>query len=140
MKPAGPGQRLRTGEHDVQPIVSPSVSLLLPLSLACDAAGQLSFKKAALRGGSEHSRWFDHWLGLARDRWIWAGLAFFALEFFLWLAVLSLVPLSRGVLLGSASTLVMLLAGRIFFREHMGPLQVLGATLIAAGVAVVGLN
>lgn len=111
---------------------------LLAMSLACDAAGQLAFKRAASGDGIVASSWWRVWRQFAADPWVWMGIGCFVLEFFLWLGVLSVLPLSRGVLLGSASTLVMLAGGRIFFRERVGFLQLLGALLIAAGVAVVG--
>ena len=112
---------------------------LLALSLACDAAGQLSFKRAALRGGSAAASWQAQWLQFVADPCVWVGIGLFVAEFLLWLAVLSVLPLSTGVLLSSAGTVVMLAAGRIFFHEKLGPMQVLGAWLIAIGVAIVGM-
>jgi len=117
-----------------------SAALLLILSLTCDAAGQISFKRAAVVAGAIDLSWHQWWKRLAHVPWIWAGIGCFVLEFFLWLAVLSLLPLSRGVLLGSASTIVLLIAGRLFFSERLDSMQVLGASLIAIGVAVVGLS
>jgi undecaprenyl phosphate-alpha-L-ara4N flippase subunit ArnE len=120
--------------------MSHSAVLLLILSLTCDAAGQICFKRAAVIAGELDLPWHQWWQRLAHVHWIWAGIGCFVLEFFLWLGVLSLLPLSRGVLLGSASTIVMLVAGRLFFGERLGSMQVLGASLIAIGVAVVGLS
>ncbi len=113
---------------------------LLIMSLGCDAAGQLAFKRAASVEGIADASWQLTWRRFAIDPWIWSGIGCFVLEFFLWLAVLSVLPLSRGVLLGSASTLLLLAGGRIFFGERLNFLQLLGALLIAGGVAVVGLG
>ncbi|MEO8316477.1 MAG: hypothetical protein ABI645_16990 [Pseudomonadota bacterium] len=132
--------RLNPGRDDVQGLVRLSTVLLLIVCLTCDAAGQLSFKQAASKVSASESNWQVRWRQFAAEPWIWAGIAFFVLEFFLWLAVLSLLPLSQGILLGSASTLVILIAGRVFFVERLGPMKVLGASLIALGVAVVGLG
>lgn len=120
--------------------MSPSALWLLSLSLASDAAGQLAFKRAATTQDSSATPWQVRWQRFAREPWIWVGLSLFGAEFFLWLAVLSVLPLSQGILLGSTSILVMLVAGRICFAERLGPLQWLGGSLIALGVAVVGLN
>ena len=74
---------------------------------------------------------------LARP-WVWLGIACFLLEFVAWLAFLSLVPLSQGVLLGSISIVAVMLAGRLLFREALYPLRVAGIALIALGVGIVG--
>ena len=62
------------------------------------------------------------------------------LEFVLWLAFISLVPLSDGVLLGSISIVVVMLLGRVFFRRRLTPLRVLGILLVSLGVGIVGLK
>ncbi len=62
------------------------------------------------------------------------------MEFLAWAAFLSLVPLSRGVLLGSVNILALMLAGRLFFGERLTPLRVAGMGLIGLGVAVVGVG
>ena len=51
-----------------------------------------------------------------------------------------LVPLSDGVLLGSISIVVVMLLGRVFFRERLTPLRVLGILLVSLGVGIVGLK
>lgn len=71
--------------------------------------------------------------------WLWLGVVCFIGEFVVWLAFLSLVPLSQGVLLGMMSIVVMI-GGRILFHEHFTPLCILGITLILAGVSIVGLS
>ncbi|MOA43056.1 4-amino-4-deoxy-L-arabinose-phosphoundecaprenol flippase subunit ArnE [compost metagenome] len=60
------------------------------------------------------------------------------LEFVAWIAFLSLVPLSQGVLLGSINIVALMVAGRLLFRERLTPLRVTGMLLVSAGVAVVG--
>ena len=109
---------------------------LWALNVALDTTGQLCFKAAARRGGPGS----EGWLRMARQPWIWLGVAAFGAEFLTWLAFLTLVPLSRGVLLGSINIVVIMLAGRWVFREALTPLRVAGILLISAGVAVVGAN
>ncbi|KJV28746.1 EamA family transporter [Luteibacter yeojuensis] len=101
-----------------------------------DTGGQLAFKAAAgdERAGDGLARWRYM---LARP-WIWVGIACYVLEFVVWIAFLSLVPLSEGVLLGSINIVAIMIAGRFLFRERLSPLRVTGILLVAAGVAIVG--
>jgi drug/metabolite transporter (DMT)-like permease len=103
-----------------------------------DTGGQLAFKAAAgdERAGDGLARWKYM---LARP-WIWVGMACYVFEFVVWIAFLSLVPLSEGVLLGSINIVAVMLAGRLLFRERLSPLRVAGILLVAAGVAIVGMG
>jgi drug/metabolite transporter (DMT)-like permease len=110
------------------------------LNVLADTGGQLAFKRAVINpapGGEDELR---RWMRRARAPWIWAGIACFVAEFVLWLAFLSVVPLSRGVLLGSINIVVIVLAGRWLFREALSVWRLAGILLIATGVAVVGLG
>jgi drug/metabolite transporter (DMT)-like permease len=114
-------------------------ALVLSLWLAnivLDASGQLAFKAAAAdpRAGDGIERWRYM---LARP-FLWAGITCFAFQFVLWAAFLSLVPLSRGVLLGSINIVVIVIAGRLLFRERLTSWHVAGISLATAGVAIVG--
>ncbi len=115
---------------------TPLVLTLWLLNVLIDCGGQLAFKAVASdpRGGDGRARWA--WM--ARHPWLWAGLACYALEFVLWLAFLSLVPLSLAVLLGSINIVSVMLAGRYFFAEKIPPLRLVGILLISLGVAIVG--
>jgi drug/metabolite transporter (DMT)-like permease len=110
--------------------------LLWAANLVLDTGGQLAFKAAASddAAGDGLARWRYM---LARP-WIWTGIACYVVEFVVWVAFLSLVPLSQGVLLGSINIVSIMIAGRFLFRERLSPLRVTGILLIAAGVAVVG--
>ncbi|HET6465980.1 MAG TPA: hypothetical protein VFH55_10255 [Nitrospiria bacterium] len=101
-----------------------------------DTAGHLSFKAAATVG--QELAGFKRWAAMLSDRWIWAGLAAFVVEFMLWLAFLSLVPLSLAVLIGSVNILAILLGGRVLFGETLTRRRIAGSLLIAAGVVLVG--
>jgi drug/metabolite transporter (DMT)-like permease len=105
-------------------------------NLLLDTGGQLSFKAAASdeRAGDGVARW-KYMLG---RRWIWAGMACYVVEFVVWIAFLSLVPLSQGVLLGSINIVAIMIAGRFLFRERLSPMRVTGILLVAVGVAIVG--
>jgi len=118
--------------------MSPLVAMLWILNLLFDSIGQLVFKAAAVDPhlGAGGSRWRK----MTRRPWIWIGFICYAMEFVLWLAFISLVPLSDGVLLGSISIVIVMLLGRIVFGERLTRLRVLGILLVSIGVAVVGLK
>ena len=116
--------------------MSPIVTGLWALNILVDTAGQLAFKAAAIEPKTENT--FDRWLHMLGRPWIWAGVACFVVEFVLWLAFLSLVPLAQGVLLGMISIVTIMMGGRIWFREQFTRLRILGILLIVSGIAIVG--
>ena len=93
-----------------------------------DAAGRLAFKSAAVTG----------WRGMVRSPALWGGIVCFSLEFAVWLALLSLIPLSLAILLGSFNIVVVAVAGKFVFRERLDAPRIAGIALIAAGVALAG--
>ncbi|MBZ0223302.1 MAG: hypothetical protein IT467_10100 [Dokdonella sp.] len=114
-----------------------TVVLLWLANIVLDTFGQLSFKAAAAPAlGVGLARW----KAMAHKPWIWIGVGCYIGEFLVWLAFLSLVPLSEGVLLGSINIVAVMVAGRIFFAEKFSPLRTVGILLVASGVAVVGLG
>ncbi|MDR2012064.1 MAG: EamA family transporter [Rhodanobacter sp.] len=116
--------------------MSATVATLWLLNILLDTFGQLSFKAAA--AGPELGEGFARWKAMAVRPWIWLGIGSYVAEFLIWLAFLSLVPLSEGVLLGSINIVAVMIAGRWLFDEKFSPLRTLGILLVAAGVAVVG--
>lgn len=116
--------------------MSSTVIVFWVLNVFFDTFGQLSFKAAAVAEGDGLARW----RAMASRPWLWLGISFYIAEFLMWLAFLSFVPLSEGVLLGSINIVVVMVAGRLFFKESLTPLRVCGILLIALGVAVVGMD
>lgn len=106
------------------------------VNVLCDTGGQLAFKAAAGVKADGAARW----AALARSPWLWVGVAAYVAEFLAWIAFLSLVPLSEGVLLGSVNIIAVMIAGRILFKEKLTRMRVVGILLVAAGVAVVGVT
>lgn len=117
--------------------MSATVVTLWLLNVLLDTFGQLSFKAAAV--APDLGQGAARWRAMARRPWIWIGVGCYAGEFLVWLAFLSLVPLSEGVLLGSINIVAVMIAGRVLFNERFSPLRTAGILLVAAGVAVVGL-
>lgn len=117
-----------------------AIATLWLLNVVVDAGGQLAFKRAAMLAPPGDRGLLGCRMTRLRAPWIGVGILCYAIEFPLWLGFLSLVPLSRGVLLGSISIVVLALAGRWLFRESLGRWRVTGIALIAVGVGVVGLD
>lgn len=110
--------------------------LLWLLNTVMDATGQLAFKAAALTPAGLDT--LARWRYMAARPWLWLGVFAFIMEFVVWLAFLSLVPLAEGVLLGMVNIVVVMLLARWFFHEKLSPMRVAGILLIAVGVSLVG--
>ena len=116
--------------------MSPLATLLWAANLIIDTLGHLSFKAATNRTGDLEG--LAHWRALARGPMMWVGIACFAAESWLWLALLSFVPLSQGVLIGSVNIIGVMIGGRLFFAEQITPARLCGIGLVAIGVALAG--
>jgi drug/metabolite transporter (DMT)-like permease len=120
-------------------MISLYVAAIWAINILLDTVGHFAFKLAAIEPDPQCSL-KEHWRHMLGRPWMWVGVFCFAGEFVAWLAFLSLVPLAQGVLLGMVSIVVVMLLGRIVFREHLTRPRVIGMTLIVAGVAIVGLG
>jgi drug/metabolite transporter (DMT)-like permease len=118
--------------------MSAAVALLWLLNISLDTLGQISFKLGAIAHNDATGLHF--WLNTLKSHWIKIGIACYAAEFVVWLAFLSLVPLSEGVVLASLNIVTVMIAGRIFLEEPLTRLRLLGIALVASGVAIVGIN
>lgn len=103
-----------------------------------DTLGQIAFKYAAVAPNNRDG--WHYWIDLFKNYWLWIGIGSYVSEFFLWLAFLSLVDLSVGILLGSINIIAIMIVGRILFKELLTPHRIIGMLLITAGVAVVGVS
>ncbi|MDB5896299.1 MAG: hypothetical protein JWQ88_3830, partial [Rhodoferax sp.] len=97
--------------------LTPLVATLWVMNVLVDSGGQLAFKAAA--GDPRAGDGLARWTFMARRPWLWIGVGCYVAEFLLWLAFLSLVPLSEGVLLGSINIVAIMLAGRYLFAERL---------------------
>ena len=57
-----------------------------------------------------------------------------------WIAFISHVPLSQGVMAGSITIASVMLGGRVFFNEHITVPRVCAISLIAFGVLLISLG
>ncbi|OTG86333.1 hypothetical protein B9T31_07485 [Acinetobacter sp. ANC 4558] len=118
--------------------MSPIVILVWVVTIIVDTIGQLAFKAAATEN-KDHSG-LAHWKFMLKRPWLWVGIISYVLEFIVWLAFLSFVPLSEGVMLGSINIVVIMIAGRLFFNEKLTRNRMIGVVLITLGVMVVGIG
>jgi drug/metabolite transporter (DMT)-like permease len=112
---------------------------LFAVTVLLDVVGQLWFKLGLTRlpekQPSDHIGVF--WKRVFSSPLLWAGIAAYALELILWLAVLANAPLSFVFPLASLSYVGVLVASRIVLGETLSRRRIAGALLITAGVALV---
>ncbi|MCT4715464.1 EamA family transporter [Enterobacteriaceae bacterium H18W14] len=108
------------------------------LNAVLGSVGQLAFKAAAVDSLKDKHR--SGWLRMVSRPYVWCGIFCYLAEFLLWIAFLSLVPLSAGVMLGSINIVAVMVLGRIIFHEKISLMRSLGIICISLGVAVVGLQ
>jgi drug/metabolite transporter (DMT)-like permease len=106
------------------------------LDLMFDTTGHLALKQATRRVAPASGLIF--WRFLLSQPFFWLGIGAFAAEFLAWLSFLSLVPLSKGVLLGCINLLAVMIGGRVLFSERLNGARTVAAMLIGTGVALVG--
>ena len=105
------------------------------LSVACDVAGQLCFKRGADSLPDASGR--ELAMAMACSGWIAAGVLIYVVEIFVWLRILAEVPLSIAFPIASINFLGVTLASALLLKERVGRRQWLGACLITCGVIVV---
>jgi drug/metabolite transporter (DMT)-like permease len=104
-------------------------------NILLDTTGHLAFKRAAAAG---HATALQRWRKMLSSPALWIGIVCFGLEFGVWFALLSLVPLSLAVLIGSINIVVVMLAGRLLYHERLDRMRLTGMWLIAVGVVLAG--
>ena len=100
-----------------------------------DTAGHLAFKSAAVADDEVE---LERWKTMLSSGRLWIGIACFCVEFVVWFALLSLIPLSQAMLIASVNIVSVMLAGRVLFQERLDTMRIAGMTLIAVGVALAG--
>lgn len=107
------------------------------MNVVVDTAGHMALKRAAI-GEQEYKNEWQRWKSMLSSFPLWVGIVCFCVEFVLWLMLLSILPLSTGVLLTAFNTVAIMIAGRIIFHELLNPLRIIGISLITLGVVLVG--
>ena len=116
-----------------------ALTILFIVTVGLDVVGQLFFKlglmKLPPRQAHDHLGVF--WKRVFSSSLLWAGIATYALELGLWLALLANAPLSFIFPLASLGYVGVLVASRIVLKETISPRRLAGALLITLGVAIV---
>ena len=120
-----------------------SLGLLL-VSVTFAIAGQLTLKAAMTdigRIGQTELRSFGDTLARAvKEPKLWGGLFLFGISALFWLVVLSRVNLSVAYPIVGISYIIIVAVARFLLHEHVPPLRWVGVTVIAIGIAIIGLS
>ena len=109
---------------------------VLAANMIFDTGGHIAFKAATSRAA--HLDGFGHWRALLLNTLLYVCLVAFVGEFLLWLALLSLVPLAEGVLVGCVNIIGVMVGGALVFGEPITRSRLAAILLIATGVGLVG--
>jgi multidrug transporter EmrE-like cation transporter len=105
------------------------------INVTLDTAGHIALKHAAIiDADTVLARWKAMFFSIP----LWVGIVCFCLEFVVWLAFLSVLTLSQGVLLGAINMVSIVIAGRFIFNEQLDNKRLIGISLITLGVIFVG--
>jgi drug/metabolite transporter (DMT)-like permease len=118
---------------------------LLVATVTCDIVGQVFFKLGVghddgvaeagakpVRGGIA-----PFLRNLVGSPWIVAGVLVYAVEFVVWFAALTRMPLSEAFPFNALSYCGVVLASRYLLREKVSPRRWLGTLIIALGVTLI---
>ena len=115
------------------------IFLAVVLNDFLDGIAQVLMKKGLVEtigfplGGRELVSFIVH---NAASPLMWAGIFLYALNFFLWIGILSHIDLSLAIPLGSTAYFVIPLLAMVFLHEKIKLLQWAGILLIVAGMYV----
>jgi multidrug transporter EmrE-like cation transporter len=117
---------------------------LLVISVVFAIAGQFTLKAAMNEIGRIGTAQFRDPIALvaraAKEPRLWAGLALFGISAAFWLVVLSRVNLSVAYPLVGVSYILVVAIGRFVLNEEVPPMRWVGVTIIAVGIATIGLS
>lgn len=115
------------------------VIALVAFSIVLDVIGQLCFKIGLdrlpeLEGGFRLNAF---WAQVFNAPMLWAGIAAYVIEFFVWLEALSRAPLSLLFPAAALAYCGVVLAGSVLLGEHVSRRRWLGTLVITVGVMLV---
>ena len=120
-----------------------SIAILL-VSVAFATAGQLTLKAAMESigriGSAQVSDAGQTIMRALKEPLLWTGLVLFGVSALFWLVVLSRVDLSLAYPFVGLSYVVIVALARFMFHEQVPPLRWVGVTVIAVGIALIGLS
>ena len=136
---------------EILPIAAPSrtsstiISVgLLVVSVVFATAGQLTLKAAMEAigriGTAQVSEAGQTIARAVKEPLLWIGLVLFGISALFWLVVLSRVALSLAYPFVGLSYVVVVALARFFFHEHVPTLRWIGVSVIAVGIALIGIS
>ncbi len=136
---------------EIVPVAAPSrtsstlisIALLL-VSVVFATAGQLTLKSAMEAigriGTAQVSEAGQTVTRAVKEPRLWIGLTLFGISAVFWLVVLSRVDLSLAYPFVGVSYIVVVALARFMFHEHVPTLRWVGVTIIAIGIALIGIS
>jgi len=112
--------------------VSPSAVLFALVTVLLNGSAQLLLRKAALTGANPTSPF-----SLLRNGWFMVGLGAYAVSVLTWLFVLRRVPLAVAAPFVALVYVLVPLASRLFFDDHVNSRMWIGMLLVVCGVTLV---
>lgn len=106
----------------------------------CDAVAQGLWKQGTLNSGISDISLGNvtQFLSLnAASLYIWLGVIIYALNFFIWVLILSRVELSVAMPVGSTTYIMIPFIAMFFFGEHISMMRWFGIALIILGILAV---
>lgn len=117
---------------------------LLAVSVIFAVSGQLTLKSAMNeigRIGRQQARNpMETVVKTVKEPKLWLGLALFGISSVFWLVVLSRVSLSIAYPLVGLSYIVVVFISRYFLHETVPAMRWLGVSVIAVGIALIGIS
>ena len=96
----------------------------------------------SLKLAGRHTGPFDFSVGAFQHAlttpWLWVAIGCYVGAFLAWMTILRKSTLSAAFTTSALVFVAVMLASWLVFREHIGWLQLLGATIIVAGILVIG--
>jgi multidrug transporter EmrE-like cation transporter len=107
------------------------------VSISLNALAQICLRKTMLivgppAAGSAH--WLRYGLAIARNPWMFGGLASYAVSILVWMAVLAKVEVSAAYPLLSIGYILAAAAGFFFLGEDVTLTRMVGIAFICSGV------
>ncbi|CAB3804026.1 EamA family transporter [Pararobbsia alpina] len=115
--------------------MKPAIVTSLLICVLGISAGQILFKQAALFGSTKHGL-IEAWV---LSPWIWIAGAVYFVATVLWIYVLRFAPLSVAYPFMALAFVLVPIASRLVFGDHLRPMQMFGALVIMGGVALTSL-
>ncbi len=112
--------------------MSPASVLFALVTVLLNGSAQLLLRKAALTGATPANP-----LSLLRNSWFMIGLGAYAISVLTWLLVLKRVPLAVAAPFVALVYVLVPLASRMFFDDHLSSRMWVGMFLVVLGVTLV---